>query len=60
MALAQDQTDKLKAWFEKKNLKLVCPVCGQNNWASGDIIAAPVLKDGGFNFGGPTVPIGIA
>ncbi len=41
-----------------KRVKIsICPVCNDNNWVIGDIVASPVFRMGGFQIGGPTVPV---
>jgi predicted nucleic-acid-binding Zn-ribbon protein len=57
MSLTQDEIGKLQSWLNAKSVSPNCPACGQNKWTVGDVIAAPVFGGGGFNIGGPTVPM---
>lgn len=57
MPISQEQANKLQSWLDTKGVRPSCPACGTNNWAPGDVIAAPVFAEGGFRIGGPTVPM---
>lgn len=57
MPIDQEQLGKLQAWVNSKGVNPACPACGHRQWTVGDIIAAPVFAEGGFNIGGPTVPM---
>ena len=58
MPLNQEQIKKVETWLNSKSTTSPnCPFCNHNNWSIGDVIAAPVFASGGFNIGGPTVPM---
>jgi predicted nucleic-acid-binding Zn-ribbon protein len=57
MPINQEQATKVQSWLNTKGVTPNCPACGRNNWTTGDVIAAPVFAEGGFNIGGPTVPM---
>ena len=57
MSLSSDQLEKLQKWMNNKGLNPTCPVCNENKWSTGDVISAPVFDKGGFQIGGPTVPM---
>jgi hypothetical protein len=57
MPLSEDQQDRLARWLEQRGAGNQCPSCGRNEWATGDIVSAPVFTGGGIAIGGPTVPM---
>ena len=57
MRLSQEQLAKFQQWAARKGIKNTCESCGSNKWELGDIVAAPTFAGGGFNIGGPTVPM---
>lgn len=57
MPIDQEQLNKLQSWLNSKGVNPNCPACGHSKWTVGDVIAAPVFAGGGFNIGGPTVPM---
>lgn len=56
MPLDERQLEKLKTWFESKNVNWSCVSCGHNMWSAGDIVVAPRFKHG-VVLGGPAIPM---
>lgn len=57
MPINSSQQEKLKAWLDSKGVRPQCGACGSNDWAPGDIVAAPRYSSQGLAIGGPTVPM---
>ena len=57
MPLSQDQVNRAQSWLNAKGVRAECHACGRNNWAVGDIVAAPTYSAGGIAIGGPSVPM---
>ena len=58
MPLNPDQQRKLSNWFQQKQIRADCPMCGRNNWMPGDITAAPTVDaNGNLEMGGQIHPV---
>jgi hypothetical protein len=57
MPMTPAQQSALAAWCKTRNVVSNCLACGTNNWAIGEIIAAPSQTKGGSSIGGPSIPM---
>jgi len=57
MPLTSEQLEKLKKWFDSKNISLKCSTCWGTKWTPGEIIAATTYKNKLFEMGRPIVPM---
>lgn len=55
MGLNSSQQEKLTSWLSSKGIQPQCAACASNNWATGDIISAPVMSAAGVKIGVPAV-----
>jgi predicted nucleic-acid-binding Zn-ribbon protein len=56
MPISENQLRKLNSWLKSKNVSMICPSCGHNEWSAADVVVAPVFA-AGMVIGGPTVPM---
>ncbi len=56
MPLTPEQIHKVAAWLDSKSSRSSCPVCGNQRWEVGDIVASVNFSKGGVVLGGRIVP----
>ena len=42
MPLTEDQEQQLVSWCTTRGICAKCPMCGNNNWSTGEIITPPL------------------
>jgi len=45
MPLTQDQEKKLVDWCTARGICATCPMCGNNDWSTGEIVAPPPIAE---------------
>lgn len=57
MPLSEEQKAQIVRWFQSREVDVVCPICGHDEFVPGEIITGYVYRDGAFRLVEDSIPM---